>query len=227
MIVLTGASGGIGSVLVRKLTEFDEVIGLYNKTFPQKEVKSNLIYEQLDLIDENKVARFIKKNEDKLSKITVVHCAAIKKDNLSASFKMEDWDNLFGVNLRGNFILTKHLLIKMIRDNWGRIIHFSSKGSEEGAPGTIAYSASKTALFGMSRVLCKEYAKFNITSNVISLGAFDTGLYSTLSQKYKNEIISKIPSNKLGKISDIANAIKFIIDSEYVNGSIITIDGGT
>ena len=65
MIVLTGASGGIGSVLVRKLTEFDEVIGLYNKTYPQKEVKSNLIYEQIDLMDENKVKWFIKKYRTK------------------------------------------------------------------------------------------------------------------------------------------------------------------
>jgi NAD(P)-dependent dehydrogenase (short-subunit alcohol dehydrogenase family) len=114
----------------------------------------------------------------------------------------------------------------MMGDRWGRVIYLSSKGSEAGDIGTAAYSSSKTALLGMSRTLSKEYASFGITSNVISLGAFNAGLYLNLSNKVKKEILEKIPSKKVGSIANISNAVKFIISSDYVNGSVITIDGG-
>ena len=108
------------------------------------------------------------------------------------------------VNLKANFLLTKKLLNYMIKDRWGRIIHIASNGAINGEPGTIAYSTSKSGLIGMSRVLSKEYAIFNITSNVLSLCAFDTGLYSSLDEKIKKKIINNIPSKKLG------NAIIFL-----------------
>lgn len=79
---------------------------------------------------------------------------------------------------------------------------------------------------GISRTLSKEYALFGITSNVISLGALDAGLYTKLSEKLKNKILTKIPSKKVGHVDNITNAINFIVDSDYINGSIVTIDGG-
>ena len=78
----------------------------------------------------------------------------------------------------------------------------------------------------MSAVLSKEYAKFNITSNILVLGTFNTGLFNELPDKQKSSILSKIPSKKFGSISDIFNAINFIIKSDYVTSSIINIDGG-
>ena len=137
-----------------------------------------------------------------------------------------DWQAIFDVNVKGSFLLTKHILKIMMGDRWGRVIFLSSKGSEAGDIGTAAYSSSKTALLGMSRTLSKEYASFGITSNIISLGAFNAGLYLDLSKKVKKEILEKIPSKKVGNIVNISNAIKFIISSDYVNGSVITIDGG-
>ena len=130
------------------------------------------------------------------------------------------------VNLRAVFLLNKLLVKKMIDDNWGRIIHLSSIASTRGVPGTVAYSASKSALSGLSRVFAKEYARFGITSNVISLGYFDSGLIETLSDKMKEKIMKELPSGKLGNCINIANAINFLINSDYVNGSVLSIDGG-
>jgi 3-oxoacyl-[acyl-carrier protein] reductase len=226
MIILTGASGGIGSLLIKHLAKYDKVIGLYNKSSPKIENVENVNYVSLDLNSANEINSFFKKYSKSLSNITIVHCAAIKKDNIAVSFDMHDWDNLFNINLKGNFLLNQCLIKKMIEQSWGRIIHISSKGAENGEPGTVAYSASKTALFGMSKVLSKEYARFNITSNIISLGAFNTGMYSVLDKKTQKDILQKIPSKKLGEINNIANAINFLILSDYVNGSVITIDGG-
>jgi NAD(P)-dependent dehydrogenase (short-subunit alcohol dehydrogenase family) len=131
-----------------------------------------------------------------------------------------------GVNLRGNFLLTKALIPHMISDRWGRFVHISSLGGMEGNPGTIAYSTSKAGLVGMSRVLAKEYARFNITSNILVLGAFETGMYLKLPDELKKEILDRIPSRSLGNVSNIVNAVDFLIKSEYVNASVINIDGG-
>jgi len=113
----------------------------------------------------------------------------------------------------------------MIGEGWGRLIHVSSVVGMRGQVGAIAYAASKTGLVGMSNVFAKEYGRFNITSNVLVLGYFETGLIETLKEEEKKKIISSIPSKSLGKVNNITNAIDFLIKSEYVNGATINIDG--
>ena len=180
----------------------------------------------MDITDLSQVELFIKKWGDKLRNVTVIHFAAIKVDGLALGYEVSDWDHVMSVNLRGNFILTKALLPFMIEERWGRVIHISSRGGMDGDIGTISYSSSKSALVGMSSVLAKEYAKFNISSNVLVLGTFNTGMFSKLPNEQKNKILSKIPSKKFGNILDIFNAINFIIKSDYVTSSIINVDGG-
>lgn len=226
MIILTGASGGIGKEILGHLLEIDHVVGIYNTSLPTTPQSSRLTYEKLNIEDHDDIRDFIKRCESKLSKVTLIHCAAVKIDGLAVNYKKSDWDHVMGVNLRGNFLLTQALLPYMIKERWGRIIHVSSRGGIEGAPGTIAYSTSKTGLIGMSRVLAKEYARFNITSNILVFGTFKTGMFLKLRDDVKERILNQIPSKTFGKVSNIANAIEFLIKSEYVNGSTINIDGG-
>jgi len=225
MIILTGASGGIGKELISHLCKLDDVIGLYNNSMPKDYNDSKIHYEKLNIEEASEVEEFVKKWDSKLSKITLVHCAAAKIDGLAANYKLSDWDRVMGVNLRGNFILTQALLPKMIEACWGRVIHISSRGGMDGDIGTIAYSTSKTGLIGMSRVLGKEYARFQITSNVLVLGTFETGMFLDLSDEHKNSIRKQIPSKKFGNVSNIAAAVDFLMRSEYANASVINIDG--
>lgn len=224
MIILTGASGGIGQEIINGLSNLDNLIGIYNENKPLTKKKNN--YYKVDLTCENSIIKFIKTFEKKLSKITLVHCAAKKIDNLLINFKQEHFKKIIDANLLGNFLLTKHLLPIMLKNKWGRIIHISSVTGKIGAVGTIPYGLSKTALYGLSRGLAKEYAKFNITSNIIELGYFKTGLYKNLSKNVQNELLMQIPSKKLGNIINIVNCVNFLINSDYVNGSKIAIDGG-
>jgi NAD(P)-dependent dehydrogenase (short-subunit alcohol dehydrogenase family) len=226
MIILTGSSGGIGSKILKRLSNIDSVIALYNSHKPNIIPCGKIIYEQLDISDLSQVELFVKKWEHKLKDVTLIHFAAIKIDGLVLEYKVSDWDNVFNINLRANFILTKAILPLMVKNNWGRVIHVSSSGGMDGDIGTISYSSSKSALIGMSSVLAKEYARFNISSNVLALGTFDTGMFSDLSDKQKDNIFNKIPSRKFGSTSDIFNAINFIIKSDYVTSSVINIDGG-
>ena len=226
MIILTGASGGIGHAILSFLSKLDKVIAIsHSKAINVDELDGVEPY-QVDLTSEIEVNEFVSKIKSKLSKVVLIHAAAISLDNLAVKFDTKDWNQSMSLNLNSNFFLTRALLATMIRDDWGRIIHVSSIAGMKGVPGTIAYSTAKTGLLGMSKVLANEYSRFGVTSNVLILGYFNTGLIDTLSEKSRQRILESIPSKSLGGSSNIVNAIDFLIKSEYVNGSTINIDGG-
>src|SRR3990167_1998056 len=205
MIILTGASGGIGKEILPYLSNIDKVIGIYNKTEPPLLTNKRFAYEKLNLESSSEIQSFVNKWKDNLSKLTLIHFAALNIDNITVNCADTDWDHIMGVNLKGNFLLTKALLPHMVKERWGRIIHISSCVGLNGNVGTIAYSTSKAGLMGMSRVLAKEHARFNITSNVLILGYFESGLYNKLSEDLKKTILNQIPSRTLGKVLDIFN----------------------
>jgi len=226
VIILTGASGGVGRVLLPALSELDDVIGIsHSQEVDVGEMNGVQCY-QVDLTSESQVKNFVEEIKGRLSNVVLVHAAAVSVDNLAVNFDTKDWTRTIDVNINGNFFLTKALLTTMIEDQWGRIIHLSSIASVRGVPGTIAYSTAKTGLLGMSRVFASEYARFGITSNVLMLGYLNTGLIEKLTEKSRRKILDSIPSKKLGDSSNIVNAIDFLIKSDYVNGSKINIDGG-
>lgn len=225
MIILTGASGGIGQQIIKPLSKFDNVIGIYNLTKPKIDLK-NVSFIKIDLLKEKEILKFIKKIGSSEKNITLINCAGVKKDNLIINQSYKEWKSIIDLNLNTSFLLSKHLLRKMIFNQWGRVIFISSSGARNGDLGTGAYSSSKTGLIGLSKVISKEYGKYNITSNIIELGAFDTGMYKKLNQKIRNKIIKKIPADKLGQKEHIVNTIKFIIDTSFINGSVVKIDGG-
>ena len=226
MIILTGASGGIGHAILSFLSKLDKVIAIsHSKAINVDELDGVEPY-QVDLTSEIEVNEFVSKIKSKLSKVVLIHAAAISLDNLAIKFDTKDWNQSMSLNLNSNFFLTRALLATMIRDDWGRIIHVSSIAGMKGVPGTIAYSTAKTGLLGMSKVLANEYARFGVTSNVLILGYFNTGLIDTLGEKSRQKILESIPSKRLGAPSNIVNAVDFLIKSEYVNGSTVNIDGG-
>ena len=226
MIIITGASGGIGRAILSSLTALDSVVAIYNTTLPDIGGLNNITTRQMDLTSEPDVADFVSVMKGRLERITLIHAAALSRDGLAAKYSTDDWDQVINVNLRGNFLLTRALLIPMMEEKWGRIIHISSVAGMRGMPGTLAYSTAKTGLLGMSRVLANEYARFGITSNVLVPGYFNTGLIDTLSEKVRIKIMDAIPSGRLGDPSNIVNAVEFLMKSDYVNGSAIHIDGG-
>lgn len=226
MIILTGASGGIGRAILPALSKLDHVTAVYHSKQPDIASLERVTLQQIDLTSEHEVNDFAIQMKDKLSRITLVHAAALSRDSLAAKLDINDWDQAINVNLRGDFLLTRAMLMPMIAEKWGRVIHISSVAGMRGVPGTLAYSTAKTGLLGMSRVLANEYARFGITSNVLVAGYFNTGLIETLSEKMRQDIIESIPSKRLGEPSNIVNAIEFLMKSEYVNGSAINIDGG-
>jgi len=223
MIVITGVSGGIGKKIAVELSNYDSVIGIYSSNKVSFEGRG-ISTIKLNLNDEQSIIEFVKSLH--LTKITVIHLATVSINGLIANYSKSNWDRTIDVNITGNYLITKHLLPIMINEKWGRIIHFSSVVAQRGERGAIAYGMSKSAISGFSSGLSQEYGRFNITSNVLNLGYMETGLIDTLDIKSKKEILRKVPINKFGDINSIVNAVKFIVESDYINGSEINIDGG-
>ena len=223
MIVLTGASGGIGLEILEGLSKIDDVLAIYNSSKPKNINLPNIEFEKVDISDPDEILSFIDRNKKNLTNVTLVNLAAVSIDGLLANYDLQDWEKVIRVNLSSNFLFSRHLIPLMIKDKWGRIIHVSSTNSAIGAG---AYSSSKSGLEGLSKALSREYARYNITSNIIKLGVFNTGMFHALSEKNQKAFLDQIPSKKLGQTSNVTNAISFLIDSDFVNGASITIDGG-
>ena len=129
-------------------------------------------------------------------------------------------------NLVGTYNMIRAALPVMREKLYGRIINFSSVVAETGIPGTSAYAASKSGLWGMTRSMAVENASKGITINNLNLGYFEIGMITEVSAEYQDLVRKKIPTGKFGDPGNIFNAIKFICDSEYINGTSLDINGG-
>jgi 3-oxoacyl-[acyl-carrier protein] reductase len=227
ILVISGASGGIGKLLIKNLSKKFKILYLYNRKKPNFLNSSNCIKIDYAKPSKIKVACIkLKKLILKEKKIIFLNFAAIKIDKISIHINKKEMNDTFNINFFSFFYLIQAILPNLIKNKWGRIINFSSTGGLIGEVGTLLYTSSKHASLGMTNVLAKEFAKFNITFNTIKLGNFNTGMYKKLNENTKVNILKKIPSGKTGDIKSIENAIQFIIRSNYVNGSEVSVDGG-
>lgn len=221
MIILTGASGGIGKKLALELKKYDKVIGTYFKNKPAAGK-----HYQLDVTSEESILNFLHPISSGLRRVTLINLAGISIDRLAHNLSLAEWNRVLSVNLTGSFLMSRHLLPYMMKEGWGRIINISSVVPQIGVRGTAAYAASKSGLVGLTKTLAKEYASYGITVNCLSLGYFSSGLINTI-PKAKAELLKKdIPMNRFGEVKDIALAVKFMIDSNYITGAEIDINGG-
>lgn len=229
MIIIIGASSGIGIKLAQQLVKFDNVLATYNKKKIKIKTHKNkykIIFKQLDISKEKNIKRFIDENSKLLKNITFINLATISVDKLIPHITMNDIIKVFQINTFSNILFAKFLLKKMMTDNYGRFIHLTSTRASRGDVGISLYSASKSTLCSLSKCISKEYGRLNITSNVISLGYFKSPLLENIDKKIKDNLLKKIPSQKTGDVKNISNVIKTIIKSNYINGAEIKVDGG-
>ena len=225
MIVLTGASGGLGNYLIENLSGEHEIIGTYNTREPSQTGRAVGFY-QVNATDSGSVERFVTSVLNKLQKITLINLAGISIDGMGHKMVDDTWDQVMDTNLKGTFLMCRALLPIMRQQNWGRIINVSSVVGQMGVPGTVAYSASKSGLFGLTRTLAVENAKKNITVNTLALGYFNIGMINVIPPEVQEKIKATIPMKRLGDTCNIKTAIQFLIESDYITGAVININGG-
>ncbi len=225
MILITGVSGGIGKFLYQEFKKIGEdIYGTYFETNGNFGSQNNFF--QLDVTDFKKAQSIVEGLTEKIKNLVLINCAGDNYDCYAHKSSQEEWHKVIEINLIGTYNMIRAVLPIMRVQNFGRIINFSSVVAELGIPGTSAYAASKAGLWGMSKSIAVENASKGITINNLNLGYFDIGMIKEISEDYKKIIKKRIPTGEFGNPQNIFYAVKFLIDSDYINGASIDINGG-
>ena len=233
-IIVTGASGGIGNSIIKKLNDCGaNILATGTKIEKLEELKSkfkNVKIIKFDISQSDKIEEFIENATKELdgSLNCIVNNAGITQDNLAIRMNLDEWKRVIDINLTSTFLLSKFAIKKMLKNKSGKIINITSVVGHTGNLGQANYTASKAGIVAMSKSLAIEYAKKNININCISPGFIKTAMTDKIDEKFKEVIISKIPSARLGEPEDIANTVLFLASdqSDYINGETIHVNGG-
>ena len=233
-IIVTGASGGIGNSIVKKLNQAGaNILASGTRIEKLEELKKNfqnIKILKFDISQSDKIAEFVENATNELggSLDGLVNNAGITQDNLAIRMSLEEWQKVIDINLTSTFLMSKFAIKKMLKNKSGKIVNITSVVGHTCNLGQANYTASKAAIVAMSKSLAIEYAKKNININCISPGFIKTAMTDNIDEKFKEVILSKIPSARLGEPDDIANVVLFLSSdqSDYINGETIHVNGG-
>ena len=232
--LVTGASGGIGSAIARKLHAAGAKVALSGTRQEPLERLAEELGERAyilpcNLSDMAAVEVLPKQAIETLGSLDIlVNNAGITRDNLFMRMSDEEWQSVIDVNLTATMKLCKGALRGMMKSRWGRIINISSIVGATGNHGKGNYAASKAGMVGMSKSLAYEVASRGITVNVVAPGFIATAMTDKLADDRKEAILAQIPAGRMGAAEDIASAVAFLASdgSGYVTGSTLHVNGG-
>lgn len=229
-VLITGATGGIGSAIAKTAHKLGAHIYISGSNISKlkalaEELGERYTIKQCDLSDPDACGRLL----DDIEKIDAVVCnAGITRDNLAIKMSDEDFDSVINVNLKSSFILNRAAIKKMIRARYGRIINISSVVAVSGNAGQANYCASKAGLIGMTKALALEVASRGVTINTVAPGFIKSNMTDSLTENQKDMVLRKIPTKTFGLPEDIASMVCYLASplSSYITAQTIHINGG-
>ena len=236
VILITGASSGIGEGIARELGKAGAKVFLGARRLERIHALADEIRsaggeaeaQVLDVTSRQSMAAFVEAAREKWGRIDVlINNAGISVVGLIQDLSIDDWNYIWNTNVTAPIFLSKELVPHFLHNHSGKIINISSVWGNVGASCEVAYSATKGAINSFTKALAKELAPSNIQVNAISCGIIDTDMNSHLSSDDINEIVTDIPAGRIGTPKDIAlTALSLVNGSDYLTGQIITVDGG-
>lgn len=236
--LVTGASRGIGRAIALELGSKGAKVAVNYAGSKEKalevvkeieEMGSTAIAIQADVTSQEAIDEMFKIIEEKLGTVNIlVNNAGINKDSLLMRMKEEDWDQVLNTNLKGVFLCTKKVIRSMMKERKGKIINISSVVGISGNIGQSNYAAAKAGVIGFTKTMALELAARGIQVNAIAPGFIATDMTDKIPEGIKEEIIKKIPLQRLGKPEDIAGVASFLASpqGDYITGQVICVDGG-
>lgn len=239
VVLITGASRGIGKATALLMAEnHANVIVNYRDDESETEAAElvdmiikkgqNAIKIKANVSIEDEVQEMFNIIKEKYNRLDIlVNNAGVMRSSLLLMTKTEEFNELFETNCKGVFLCMRVAAKIMMKQKYGKIINLSSIVGTNGDKGLVAYSASKSAIVGMSKSAAKELGMFNITVNAVAPGFIDTDMTKNLKEGIKKEMISNIALGRIGKPEDVAKVILFLSSElgDYVSGQVIGIDG--
>lgn len=222
MLIIVGATGGIGSGLVEHFRDRP------SSTHEWGEVLATT-RDELDLEDPSTVERFFAEAVDQAEPnepLMIVNAAGVSLNGYLHKQTLEDWRTTLVVDLEAAFLLVRAAHPYLRQRPRSAIVLLSSVVAEIGVPGTAAYSTAKAGLRGFVRTAGRELSRIGTRINCIELGYFDRGMISQIPAAEIERLLNEIPLGRLGTIADLAAAVEFVLRCEYLTGGVIKLNGG-
>jgi 3-oxoacyl-[acyl-carrier protein] reductase len=236
--LVTGASRAIGraSALALAKAGLGVAIGYRSDADGAEEAAAKAVADggearavPIDVQDESSIDAAFRQIEAQLGPVRVlVNNAGYTKDGLAAKYGTATWDTTFEVNLRGAFLCSRRALPAMLRARWGRIVNMASVAALRGNAGQTAYTASKAGLVGFTKSLAREVGSRGITVNAVCPGFVETKMTEVQRDEVRQRYLDMTPAGRFGTPEEVAAVVAFLVGAEaaYVNGAVITVDGG-
>ena len=238
-LVLTGASGGLGSAMaialaarsssmvlvgqdLAKLHALKDNVGTHHPLVIVELVTGDLS----DAVTRQKVLDAARSFSAPLN--LLINNAGIASDNLLMRAKPADWDEVIGTNLKGTVLCTKIVSRYMIRQHYGRIVNLSSVVGQTGNVGQSLYAASKAGIIGFTKSLAREVASRNVTVNAVAPGFVESDMTARLPEKLRQDFLQAIPLGRFGTCEEVAEMIVFLAGEKagYITGQVFNVNGG-
>lgn len=234
-VFITGGDKGIGEGIATVMaSEYRNVIITYNRNRTGAERLSNrfgnISFFQCDLGDVDSIKGVGEEILTEYGGIDIlVNNAGYEKDAIFSKMSRDDWESVIRINLESIFHFTQLFSRRMVENNWGRIINLTSIAGYTGAFGKSNYAAAKAGIVGFTKSIAMELGKKNICVNAIAPGAICTDMLMRIPAKYRDRILENIPSNRFGRVEDIAYLVQFLASDKasYINGQTIHVNGGS
>ena len=232
--LVTGASRGIGQAIATDLASRGvHVIGTATSTAGAEAIEAHFAANKLsgqgvvaNVDDSSAIEALIASLLEKGPIEILVHNAGITRDNLSMRMKDAGWDAVIETNLSAVFRLSRLVMRPMMKQRYGRIVHVTSVVGHLGNAGQANYAAAKAGVEGMSRSLARELGSRGITVNCVAPGFIDTDMTRSLGDSVTTGLLAQIPLGRLGRAAEVAHAVGFLCEADYVTGATIHVNGG-
>jgi len=225
--VITGGSRGIGAAAVRAFARKGYAVSfLYEKDHAAARkiaAETGAKAYACDVADESRVQEVFSQLKDV---DVLVNNAGICHTGLISQISPDQWRRIFQVNVDGAFYCTRAVLPQMLNKQAGAIVNVSSMWGEVGASCEAAYSATKGALIALTKALSKELGPSNIRVNAVAPGVIMTDMCKDISPDILEELKEETPLCRLGRPEDVAEAIVYLAEAEFVTGQILGVNGG-